>query len=95
MDGKTVVIAALVLIAMLLGGIVATELRPEGKAYAQGGVYATYLASSAMVQSDLTNFAVIDTASHRMVFYEVGITDFKLKIAGGRELMRDFNRKAP
>jgi hypothetical protein len=92
MDGKTVAIAVLILVAMFLGGIVATELRPE-KAYAQGGVYATYVVSSAQVANNETNFAVMDTASRRLVFYEVDLQTSKLKIAGGRELKSDFGRK--
>jgi hypothetical protein len=92
MDGKTVAIAVLILVAMLLGGIVATELRPE-KAYAQGGVYATYLVSSAQVQDNVTNFVVVDTASHRMLFYEVDLATSKLKLPGGKYLHTEFGRK--
>jgi hypothetical protein len=93
MDGKTVAIAVLVLVAMLMGGIVFTELRPDSKAYAQGGVYATYMVSSVQVANNESNFVVLDTASRRLIFYEIGIQDFKLKIAGGRELVKDFGRK--
>lgn len=95
MDGKTVAIAALVVVAMLLGGIVASELRQGREAYGQGGVYATYLTCEAAVQSDVANFAIVDTASRRLVFYEVDQSKSKLKLAGVADLGRDFQRKGP
>lgn len=95
MDGKTVAIAALVVVAMLLGGIVASELQQGRQAYAQGGVYSTYLTCAAAAQGDLANFAVLDTASRRLIFYEVTPTTNKLKLAGAKDLARDFQHKAP
>jgi hypothetical protein len=94
MDGKTVAIAALVVVAMLLGGIVASELRPGREAYGQGGVYATYLTCAAAAQGDVANFAVVDTASRRLIFYEVDQSKNKLKLAGGFKLEEDFHRKS-
>jgi len=95
MSGKTVAIAALVVVAMLLGGIVASEWRQGREAYAQGGVYSTYLTCAALVASDQVNFAVLDTSSRRLVFYEVTQGSFKLKLAGGLNLGQEFNRKNP
>jgi hypothetical protein len=96
MDGKTVVIGVLVVSAVLLGGVVVSGLRQD--AYAQGGVYATYLAVTANVQDQFVNFVVLDTESRRMIFYRVeqGKWTIPDPVAGaGRDLVRDFQHKAP
>jgi len=93
MDGKTVVIGALVALAVLLGGLVASGLRQEGTAYAQGGVYATYLVTTVQVADNLDNFAVLDSETRRLIFYRVDIAKNELDLAGGRDLARDFPRK--
>lgn len=95
MDSKTVAIAVLVVTAMLLGGIVASGLRPERAAYGQGGVYATYLAASALIREDYCQFIVADTANRRLIFYEFNVASKTFTPADGVELTRDFNRKAP
>jgi hypothetical protein len=95
MDGKTVAIGVLVVAAVLLGGVVASSLQQERAAYGQGGVYATYLATSILVRDGFCNFAILDTASRRMVFYDIDVTTFALKpTAGqGRMLTTDFPHK--
>jgi hypothetical protein len=93
MDGKTVVIGVLVVTAVLLGGVVVSGVRQD--AYAQGGVYATYLALTATVQADTVHFAVLDTEARRLLFYKVEPGKWTLEPAGGRMLTTDFQRKAP
>lgn len=75
MDGKTLAIAALVVTALLLGGIVASGLRQEKAAYAQNGVYSTYLLATARAKETTVNFVVVDTAKCRMLFYTVQYDD--------------------
>jgi hypothetical protein len=93
MDGKTVVIGVLVVSAVLLSGIVVSGVRQE--AYAQGGVYATYLAVTANVQEQFVNFAVLDTEARRLLFYRVEQGKWLLEPAVGRNLATDFQHKAP
>jgi len=93
MDGKTVVIGVLVVMALLLGGLLASGLRPEGTAYAQGGVYATYLAVAPQVSQDNVNFVILDTATHRLIFYKVDPAKNTLDVGSGLDLMREFQRK--
>jgi hypothetical protein len=90
MDWKLVVIGVLVATAVLLSGLVAGGLRQD--AYAQGGVYATYLAVTANVTQDMVNFVVLDSASRRVLFYKVNITSFALEPSGGIDLTKDFKR---
>ena len=92
MDWKTVVIGVLVVSAVLLGGLVVSGLRPDGAAYGQGGVYATYLAATANVQDNFVNFVVLDTQSRKMLFYRVDITTLQLEPVSGRDLNKDFPR---
>ncbi len=94
MDGKTVAIAALVLTAMLLAGVVGSALRPR-PAYGQGGVYATYLALTAEVRDDYVHFVIADTEQRRLIFYAYNPTDKSLTPADGRQLAVDFRRKLP
>jgi len=89
MDGKTVAIGVLVVLAVLLGGLVTGGLR-QPAAYAQGGVYATYLATAVGVRENLINFAVLDTESRRLVFYDVELPKFDLRPTDGRMLAQDF-----
>ena len=93
MDGKTWAIAGLVVVALVLGGIVSSGLRQERMAYGQGGVYSAYLVVTADVRGDLVDFAVLDTATRRLIFYAYGQAEKKLRIAGGADLVRDFQRK--
>jgi hypothetical protein len=93
MDGKTVAIGVLVVSAVLLSGIVVSGVRQE--AYAQGGVYATYLAVTANVQPDSANFAVLDTEARRLLFYKVEPGRWTLEPGVGRMLATDFQHKAP
>lgn len=93
MDGKTVVIGVLVVSAVLLSGIVVSGVRQD--AYAQGGVYATYLAVTANVQEQVVNFVVLDTEARRMLFYKVEQGKWTLEPATGRNLATDFQHKAP
>jgi hypothetical protein len=86
MDAKTWAIAGLVVLAMLLGGIVASGLQKDRAAYAQSGVYSTYLAVTAEVRDDNVDFIVLDTASRRMIFYAYDQATKKLKLDGGRNL---------
>ncbi|HUX00179.1 MAG: hypothetical protein WBD63_11160 [Phycisphaerae bacterium] len=86
MDGKMWAISALVILAMLLGGVVAGGLRQDRAAFAQGGVYATYLAVTAEVRDNNVDFIILDTASRRMIFYGYDQATKKLKISGGRSL---------
>jgi hypothetical protein len=69
MDGKTVAIGVLVICAVLLGGVVVSGLRQD--AYAQGGVYATYLAVTANAQENNATFFILDTESRGMLPYKV------------------------
>jgi hypothetical protein len=89
MDWKTVVIAVLVASAVLLGGVVMSGLRPE-PAYGQGGVYSTYLAVTANVQSDFVNYVVLDTEARRMLCYRVDTAKLTMEPAWGADLVRDF-----
>ncbi|HUU31842.1 MAG TPA: hypothetical protein VMY69_07065 [Phycisphaerae bacterium] len=95
MDGKTVVIVAMVVLALLLGGLVTTGLYQERSAYAQGGVYSTYLATTAEINDDLSNFVILDTETRRLMFYRVDVAKGELQPTSGRELLRDFQRKTP
>jgi len=94
MDGKTVAIGVLVATAVLLGGVVASGLRPESAAYAQGSVYDTYVAVAANVQDNYANYVVLDTAARRLLFYRVDVGKMTMDPASGRDLVRDF-RHAP
>jgi len=96
MDGKTLAIAALVVTALLLGGIVASGLRQEKAAYAQNGVYSTYLLATARVRAEAVNFVVVDTAKRGMVFYAYNSATKKLApTPPGHDLVRQFRRKLP
>ncbi len=96
MDGKTLAIAALVVTALLLGGIVAGGLRQEKAAYAQGGIYSTYLLATVRAREDTVDFVVVDTAKRRMLFYVYNTTTKKLTPAApGHDLLREFQRKLP
>jgi len=97
MDGKTVVIGVLVVSAVLLGGVVVSGLRQD--AYAQGGVYATYLAVAASVQDQYVHYVVLDTEARRMLFYQVNMGKdqgkYTMEAISGRDLSRDFQHKTP
>jgi hypothetical protein len=93
MDGKTVVIGVLVVSAVLLSGVVVSGVRQD--AYAQGGVYATYLAVTANVQEQFVNFVILDTEARRMLFYKVEQGKWTLEPTIGRNLATDFQHKAP
>ena len=86
MDGKTWAIVGLVVLAMLLGGAVVSGIRQGPAAYAQGGVYSTYLAVTGEVRDDNVDFIVLDTASRRLIFYGYDQATKKLKIGTGRQL---------
>jgi len=92
MDGKKIAIGALVALAVLLGGLVAGGLRHDGAAYAQGGVFATYLVTSAEVREGFVNFIILDTDTRRVVFYNIAPPKYALEPTGGRMLERDFQR---
>jgi hypothetical protein len=95
MDAKTVVIGLLVVSAVLLGGLVASGLREE-KAYAQGGVYATYLAATANVQEQFVNFVVLDTESRKLLFYRVEQGKWTLADPTvGFDLTKEFKHAGP
>lgn len=89
MDWKTVVIGALVVAAVLLGGVVTSGLK-EKPAYGQGGVYSTYLAVTADVQERYSNFVILDTETRRLLIYRVDPVSLKLEPISGRDLVRDF-----
>lgn len=93
MDGKTVAIGVLVVAAVLLGGLVASGLRPEGAAYGQGGVYANFLVTPVQVRDDFVAFAVLDTSKRLLVFYDVNTTNHALDMADGKDLAKDFPAK--
>ena len=93
MDGKTWAIAGLVVVALVLGGIVSSGLRQERMAYGQGGVCSAYLVVTAEVRDDNVDFVVLDTATRRLIFYAYGQAQKKLRIDGGADLARDFQRK--
>jgi len=94
MDWKTGVIGALVVAAVLLGGVVTSGLK-EKPAYGQGGVYSTYLAVSADVQERYSNFVILDTETRRLLIYRVDIAKLTLEPVAGRDLVRDFKHTAP
>ena len=89
MDWKTVVIGALVVASVLLGGVVTSGLK-EKPAYGQGGVYSTYLAVTADVQQRYSNFVILDTESRRLLIYRADNVNWKLEPVTGRDLVRDF-----
>ena len=93
MDGKTVAIGVLVVCAVLLSGVVVSGVRQE--AYAQGGVYSTYLAVTANVQPDMVNFAILDTQSRLLLFYKVEPGRWTLEPTVGKFLTKDFQHRAP
>jgi hypothetical protein len=95
MDGKTIAIAVLAAMAVFLGGVVASGLRPEPAAYAQGGVYSTYLATTATVAENLSNFIVVDTAARQMIFYRFDMTKNTLEPTDVKILSRDFGHTGP
>jgi len=95
MDGKTWAIAGLVVVALVLGGIVSSGLRQERMAYGQGGVYSAYLVVTAEVRSDNVDFAVLDTATRRLIFYSYDQAKKKLGISGWADLADDFKHKGP
>ncbi|MBE3097498.1 MAG: hypothetical protein IMZ44_10265 [Planctomycetes bacterium] len=94
MDAKTAVIGLLVVSAVLLGGLVASGLREEN-AYAQGGVYATYLATTANVQEQFVNFVVLDTDSRRLLFYRVEQGKWTIEPTAGFDLTKEFKHAGP
>jgi hypothetical protein len=98
MDGKSVAIGLLALLAVFMGGLVASGLRQD-VVYAQGGVYATYLATSVLVRDSFVNWAIIDTDSRRMIIYDMDTTKFQLNpVPPGRIFAQDFpaaSRTAP
>jgi hypothetical protein len=89
MDWKTVVIGALVVAAVLLGGVVTSGLK-EKPAYGQGGVYSTYLAVSADVQERYSNFVILDTETRGLLIYRVDIAKLTLEPVGAHDLVREF-----
>jgi hypothetical protein len=92
MDAKTVVIGVLVVTAVLMGGVVANGLRQESAAYAQGGVYSTYLLTTARIRANMDSFVIIDTAGRKMLIYDYDIGMNKLKPSKGANLLVDFQR---
>jgi len=90
MDGKKIAIGVLVVLAVLLGGLVANGLRREHAAYARGSVYDTYLAMSIEVREDSASFAILDTGSRRIMFYDVSPPKYDLRATGGLQLTKDF-----
>ncbi len=92
MRGKRIAVGVLVVGALLLGGLVAGGLR-ERAARAQSGVFATYLAASVEVREDFGNFAVLDTDTRRVIFYNMSPPNYELQPAAGRMLDRDFQRR--
>ena len=92
MDAKTVVIGVLVVTAVLMGGVVANGLRPESAAYGQGGVYSTYLLTTARIRTNLDSFVILDTAGRKMLIYDYDIGTSKLKPSKGANLLQDFQR---
>jgi len=94
MDAKTVVIGLLVVIAVLLGGLVASGLREE-RAYARDSVYSTYLAVTANVQEQFVNFIVLDTESRRLLFYRVEQGKWTIEPTAGFDLTKEFKQAGP
>ncbi len=92
MHGKQIAIGVLVVLAVLLGGVVASALRAERAAYAQGGVFARYLAVSAEVQEGFVNFAVLDTQAKRVLFYDMSPPKYELVPTQGHRLDQQFQR---
>jgi len=92
MHGKQIAIGVLVALAVLLGGLVAGALRTERTAYAQGGVFARYLAVSAEVHEHFVNFAILDTQARRVIFYDMAPPKYELTPSTGRMLDKDFRR---
>jgi hypothetical protein len=73
----------------------AAQRRRGQEAYAQGGVYSTYLAVTAHVQPDMVNFAILDTQSRLLLFYKVEPGRLVLEPVVGKFLAKDFQHKAP
>ncbi len=93
MDGKTVAIGVLVVVAVLLGGLVAGGLRQESVVYGQGGVYSNYLVSPVLVRDEFVAFAVLDTAKRLLIFYDINTTNQTMEVADGKNLTQDFPNK--
>jgi len=90
MDGKTVAIGVLVVLALLLGGLVASGLQRERAAYARGSIYDTYLATAIEVRDDFVSFAILDTESRRMMFYDIAPPRYQLQPTKGSDLGQEF-----
>ena len=96
MDGKKVAIGVLVVLAVLLGCLVANGLHGERAAYARASVYDTYLATSIEVRDNFVNFAILDTDTRRLLFYDISLPKYELQPTTGVMLTRDFpGRAAP
>jgi len=93
MDGKRLAIGVLVVLAVLLGGLVAKGLRHEPEARAASSVFATYLAASVEVRENFVNWAVLDTDTRRIIWYDMALPKYTLQPTGGRMLDRDFPRR--
>ena len=92
MHGKQIAIGVLAALAVLLGGLVAGGLRTERTAYAQGGVFATYMVVSAEVRENFVNFVILDTDTRRVIFYDMAPPNYELGLSGGYMLDSHFKR---
>ena len=92
MDGKKIAVGVLVVVAILLGGLVASGLRHERAAYGAGSVFATYMAVSVEVRDNFVNWGVLDTDTRRVIWYNMSLPAYKLEPTGGVMLERDFGR---
>lgn len=90
MDGKKVAIGVLVVLAVLLGGLVANGLRRENVAYGQASVFSTYLATAVEIREDVASFAILDTNTRRLIFYDLAPPKYELRPMGGVALTKDF-----
>jgi len=96
MDGKKVAIGVLVALAVLLGGLVANGLQRERTAYARGSVYDTYLATAIEVRERFASWAIVDTESRRLIFYNMAPPKYELQPSSGVTLTQEFPvRKVP
>jgi len=93
MDGKRIAVGVLVVLAVLLGGLVAKGLRHEPEARGANSVFATYLAASVEVRENFVNWVVLDTDAKRVIFYDMALPKYALTPTGGRMLDRDFPRR--
>ncbi len=85
MNGKSVAILFLLVVAVIL----ATLVTSGGPSFAQGGRFADYGLLPVQTASDRDALLIIDTTTERMVLWEFDLTSKQLVPADKADLRRD------